>query len=428
MGARGLTTVTSAVFGIMVARMILGEAGPEFFALYALVMALPSLLQFQDLGAGAALVIAIAGSKDPDNPEVSLTLLSVWRVTLVTSASVVVLNLLMLLSGGWGVLLGRSGTIENAPIAVFVALCVWASTIPMSIWLRILLGLRRNHLSILIQGMVAPLNFAIVWVMLQVGSGSYTYLALSTYAAGLVVAMVGMASATRALPAPVGWASRRLLQIRRHPSTRVMDIGWPMLAQMLSAPLSVAAQRYVLAHSTSEHAVAEYAAAAQVFFAFLGVVMAAGVALWPRFTHERATGKISRGPFALSAAMAAGATLLCLGVWLVREPLFAFTTNGVLHVGGDTVAAFGLMVVLQAALYPLGMFIMDKPGIRFQVIPTLAMAVSSLLLSMVVTPTLGVVGPVLSTCACVLFAQIIPFTWYILRHRERLWAGVDDAS
>lgn len=425
MGARGLTTVTSALFGIMVARLILGEAGPEFFALYALVMALPSLLQFQDLGAGAALVIAIAGSKDPDNPEVSLTLLSVWRVTLVTSASVLLVNLLMLLSGGWGVLLGKLGTIENAPIAAFVALCVWATTIPMSIWLRILLGLRRNHQSILIQGIVAPLNLAIVWVMLEVGSASYTYLALSTYAAGLAVALVGMASATRALPAQVDWAFRRLLQVRRHPSTRVMDIGWPMLAQMLSAPLSVAAQRYVLAHSTSENAVAEYAAAAQVFFAFLGVVMAAGVTLWPRFTHERATGRVSRGPFPLSAAMVVGATVLCFGVWLVREPLFAFTTNGVLDVGSTTVASFGLMVVLQAALYPLGMFIMDKPGIRFQVIPTLTMAVSSFLLSILATPTLGVVGPVLSTCACVLVFQIIPFTWYILRHRERLWSGAE---
>lgn len=421
MGARGVTTLTSAVFGILVARMILGETSREIFALYALVMALPSLLQFQDLGAGAALVNVIATSNDPRDPRVRLTLLSVWRVTLLTSTSVLVVNVIMWLTGGWIILLGDLGTMEGAPIAAFTALCMWAATIPFSVWLRILLGLRRNHLSILIQGLVAPLNFLIVWLMLLAPPAIYPYLALSTYTAGLIVALVGMTTATRAQPAEVAWAARRLLQTRKHPGTRVMDVGWPMLAQMVSAPLAVAAQRYVLAQY-SEHAVAEYAAAAQVFFAFMGVIMAAGIALWPQFSRERALGEISRGPFPLSATMAVGSTVLCLGVFVTREPLFAFTTMGVIEVTNETVASFTLLVLLQAVLYPLGMFIMDKPGIRFQVIPTLMMAVSSFVLALAVTPHLGIVGPILSNCACVLVFQIIPFTWYILRHRDRLWA------
>lgn len=67
---------------------------------------------------------------------------------------------------------------------------------------------------------------------------------------------------------------------------------------------------------------------------------------------------------------------------------------------------------------------MDKPGIRFQVAPTLTMAVMSLVLAILVTPRLGVVGPILSTCFCVLAFQIVPFTVYIHRNRARLWQAV----
>lgn len=423
MVARGLTTLTTAVFGILAARLILGEAGPEYFALYALITALPSLLQFQDLGAGAALVTAIAKASDPESDDVRRTLLSVWRVTVGFAAFVFVLNAALFLSGGWRTLLGTPGQVPDAPLTVFFGLSVWALTIPLSVWLRILLGLRKNHVSVLIQGLMAPLNLAMLWLLLGAGSMTHGLLAVSAYVAGLIVALVGFTTAARQLPGATRWAGRRLLQFRTVPGTQVMDVGWPMLAQMLSAPLSITAQRYVLAQSSSPQSVAEYAAAAQVFVAVLGVISATGVALWPRFAHERAQGRLTRGPFLFSAAMAGGTAALCLLVWQAREPLFGFTTNGTLTVGSELVLAFGAMVTLQAALYPLGMFIMDKKGIRFQVIPTLTMAVSSLGLAMLITPHVGVAGPVLSNCVCVLAAQVIPYVIYIRRHRVRLWGG-----
>ncbi|WP_342372834.1 oligosaccharide flippase family protein [Propioniciclava soli] len=421
LSARGLTTLTSAVFGILAARLILGQAGPEYFALYGLITALPSLLQFQDLGSGAALVNAIATSPNHDREPVRRALLSVWRVTFTFATCLFVVNLLLLFSGGWRLLLGTAGTVEQGPLVVFLGLTLWGLTIPLGVWIRILLGLQKNHLTVLIQGVLAPLNLTILWLLIRTGDEAYPYLSLSAYAGGLAVAMLGLAFAARHLPGVLSWAALRLAQVRRQPGARVMDVGWPMLAQMLSAPLSLTAQRYVLAQNAPADDVAVYAAAFQVFVAFLGVISAAGVALWPRFARQRMQGTLTQGPYKFSALMAAGASAVCGAVWLVRDPLFAFTTNGALHVSGEIVAAFGLMVVLQAALYPLGMFIMDKPGIRFQVIPTLTMAVSSLILAILLTPSWGVVGPVLSNCFCVIVCQIIPFSVYIHRHRARLW-------
>lgn len=65
---------------------------------------------------------------------------------------------------------------------------------------------------------------------------------------------------------------------------------------------------------------------------------------------------------------------------------------------------------------------MDKPGIRFQVIPTLAMAAVSIALSVVLTPIMGIVGPLLGVAFALTVCQVIPYAIYIHRHRERLLA------
>ena len=164
LSARGLTTLTSAIFGILTARLILGTAGVEYFALYALVTALPSLMQFQDLGTGAALVNTIATSDAPaHDANVTATMTSVWRIMLLFAVGMMVVNAALYLSGGWASVLGEPGHLPNASLVVFTCLSVWAVAIPLGIWQRVLLGLRKNHLTILIQGLMAPINFALVW-------------------------------------------------------------------------------------------------------------------------------------------------------------------------------------------------------------------------------------------------------------------------
>ena len=422
LSARGLTTLTSAIFGILTARLILGTAGVEYFALYALVTARPSLMQFQDLGTGAVLVNTIATSDAPgQDANVTATLTSVWRIMLVFAVGMMVVNGALFLSGGWAWVLGEPGHLPNASLVVFTCLSVWAVAIPLGIWQRVLLGLRKNHLTILIQGLMAPINFALVWLILRAGDEAFPFLSLAAYLGSFAIATIGMAASIRSLPKIILRASSHLFNRARYPGVRVMDVGLPMMAQMLSVPLSLAVQRYVLAQSGTTQQLAEYTAAAQVYLAFLGVISAAGVALWPSYARQRAAGQLTSGPFPLSAKLGAVCLVFMVLMGFVREPLFAFTTNGQVPVHLSTVIAFSLMVVLQACLYPLGMFIMDKPGIRFQMAPTMTMAVMSLALAILVTPRLGVVGPLLANCACVLAFQIIPFTVYIRRNRARLW-------
>ena len=89
---------------------------------------------------------------------------------------------------------------------------------------------------------------------------------------------------------------------------------------------------------------------------------------------------------------------------------------------------FGTMITMQAIVYPLGMFIMDPPGIRFQVIPALLMTVSTVGLSALSTPRIGVLGPLLANAVSVCVFQVIPYLLYIHRNRDRLYGTSQTQS
>lgn len=428
LGARAVTMAVSLVFGIMTTRMILGEAGVEYYALYSLLVTFPSLLAFTDLGSGAVIVNSVATSDDlRTDLKLRYQLTSVGRILVLFATVTMILNTVLLATGGWVAVLGDAGELPRAALAAFTCVSVFCVGVPVGIWVRILLGLRKNHLVILLQGLISPLTFAGVWALLSLDEASQSaFLALASFGASLIVSILGL-SLTAHRTSPLISASARMLpHPRAHPGVRVMDVGWPMLAQLVTYPIAVSAQRYVLAHSGTHADVAEYAVAGQVFFAFNGLVIAAGVALWPHYARKRHMGALSRGPFVLSLAFASGIAFATAVTALIGPWLFGFITDGALHVAPQTVFWFGAMIMMTAAVYPLGMFIMDKPGIRFQVLPTLSMAATSFVLALVLTPSLGVIGPLIGATTALLVCQFVPFIIYIRRHRDRLYGRAAD--
>ncbi|WP_417554607.1 lipopolysaccharide biosynthesis protein [Microbacterium sp.] len=414
--------VISLVCGVLTVRLILGGPGVEYYALYTLVAALPGLISFSDLGSGAVLVNSIAISERPkQDRKVKAQLTTVGRIMVGFAGVGMIVDAALFLTGTFESVLGEAARIPGADLAAFVCVFTFCLGIPLGIWQRVLLGLHRNHWIILIQAAQGPLNLLLVWLLLtfappQVGA----FLAMASMVSGVIVAAVGFGVAIRTLAPLMHRALGEILRLRSVRSVRVMNVGWPMLVQLISAPLSVALLRYVLAQSGTTHDVAEYGAAGQVFFAINGVIAAGGLALWPLFTRSRAEGTLRRGPYVISAVFAMSAAGICLAAWLVSPWLFSFITSGTLEVAQSTVLAFSFMVVCQAALYPLGMFLMDELGIRFQVVPVVLMTISTIAVALLITPPLGAAGPMIANAVSVLVFQIFPFAVYIARHRARL--------
>jgi len=376
------------------------------------------------------LVNSIAVSDAPrEDRKIRAQLTTVGRIMVSFAGTGMVLNAILYLTGAWRLILGDAGTIAGADLAAFVSMTIFCLGIPFGIWQRVLLGLHKNHWIILIQAAQGPLNLLLVWLLVSFAPPSAgTFLALTSMLSGIVIAWVGFGFAIGALSPMLGRAIRDIPHVRRVRGVRVMHVGWPMLVQLVSAPLSVALLRYILAQSGTTHDVAEYGAVGQVFFAINGVVAAGGLALWPLFTRSRSRGTLTRGPYLIAALFAAGAAVICALVWAVSPWLFGFITDGTIDVAGTTVLAFGLMVVCQAALYPLGMFLMDEAGIRFQMIPVALMTISTIVIALLITPALGAPGPVLANAFSVLVFQVVPFAIYTARHRERLMGASPDSG
>lgn len=426
LASKALSMAISLVCGVLTTRLVMGHAGVSYFALYSLLIALPSLLSFTDLGSGAVIVNAIAASDDPHHdPAVVDRLVSVGRILVGFAATSMLVNTVLLGTGGWSALFGQAGGLPNTDLAAFVCMTVFSLGVPVGVWVRIQLGLRRNHLVILVQALISPLTLLFVWITLQIPRAeALAFAAVGSFLASFIASAIGLSLTARATSPLVGTAMRALPHRKRHPGVRVMGVGWPMLAQLISAPIATASQRYVLAQSGTHGDIAEFGVAAQVFVALNGLVMAAGVALWPHYAAKRHRGELTEGPLRLSVVFAGGIVLATLLVWVLNPWLFGFITDGKLVVSSGTILLFGLMVALQGALYPLGMFIMDEPGIRFQVAPALLMAFFTFGLAVFLTPHLGAMGPLLANSVSVLVFQLIPFAIYIRRHRGRLLSPV----
>ncbi len=60
-------------------------------------------------------------------------------------------------------------------------------------------------------------------------------------------------------------------------------------------------------------------------------------------------------------------------------------------------------------------------------IPTLSMAAVGIGLSFVLTPVLGIAGPLIGVAFALLVCQLIPFSIYIVRHKTRLTVGSQES-
>lgn len=425
LGARSVTLIVALLCGVLTARLILGDAGVEAYALYSLIASLPGLISFFDLGSGAAVVNAIARSDAPHtDPDVLARTTTVVRIMLVFAACVMAADALLYVTGGWAVILGDAGHLPGASVAAFACVAVFALGLPLNIWQRVLLGFGRNHIIILVQGLQAPLGLGIVFLLLRSHDSTITsFLAAAAFGAAFIVGVVGFLCAERLSLPLLRRTASRAFRPRLFPGVRVMDVGLPMLAQLVATPLSMTLQRYVLAQFLTAGALAEYGAAGQVFFALQGLVAAAGLALWPMFTRMRHEGRSTKGPFGLALLFASLVAVASLFVLVISPWLFAFISNDSLIVHPLTVVWFGAMVTAQAALFPLGMFIMDTRGIRFQVVPVFLMAITSVGGGIALTPMIGVIGPLVATTVAIIACQVIPFSVYILHNRQRLWGG-----
>jgi O-antigen/teichoic acid export membrane protein len=422
-GVRVLVLALSAVLGIVSTRLIIDNFGQAAYAQYGLLVALGALLPFADLGVSAAVMNAVAGAERPDiDPRVRSVLTTAVRVLFASMLVLLLVAVAFTAAGVWPVLLGDGLIPRSGPVTAGLCLAAIAISMPAGLGQRILTGLGSNHVSIAILGLQAPIVLLVLLALVAFGTGGGSYIAVLPYAVAFLLSVVATVRATRKIRPAAAQAFLDAPRLRAVPGGQVLDVAWPMLLMTIALPLAMQTDRIILSHVSDVENLSKYNLASQMYTPVWQVVSAAGIALWPIFARARARSnedEPAMSPMPMSLAFGAAAALACVAISLAAPWLSARASGGTIHLDLRLVLAFSILMVLQATKYPLGMYMTDARGLRYQAAMVVVMLPLNVGLSWVLGIHLGAPGPVIGSVVGVLLCQVLANWAYVRRELRR---------
>ena len=411
----------SAVLGIVCTRIIIDDFGKGAYVQYGLIVGLGSLLPFADLGMSAAVINAVGASRDPrTDSHVRDVLITSVRVLTGSAIVLLVVTGAITLLHGWGQLIGHGISTGSGATSSAVCMALLAVTMVFGFGDRVLTGLGKNHISIGLSAALTPIVLVVLLVSVRFGVDIGGYVAIVPYAVTFLIAVAACVIAGHRIAPTVGTALRAARHVRTVHGAKVFNIAWPMLLQMIALPIAMQTDRLVLSHVSNLQNVAEYNLASQMYTPVWGVVSSAGVALWPIFARNRATPTAEKlSPMRMSLAFAGFAAVVCLIISLASSWLAARASGGEIHLEVGLLASFSALMIVQAAKYPLGMYMTDVRGMRFQAVMIVLLMPVNLGLSIVLGRHLGAPGPVLGSVVGVIICQVLANVWYVHRDLAR---------
>lgn len=424
--AKVLVMGVTGVVALFTSRLILQHYGVEAYAQYGLLASLPALVPFADLGIAAVIINAAAEAADPRSDRMlRRTITSALRVLLVAGAVIASLGLLLSALDLWPVILGP-GLLEGGSWVAGVCVLLLGITLPITIGARLLVGLGRNTTQISTQALTAPLILVMVGVCVAVGLPAADQLAVFAYLASAAVAATSLCIAARILAPQLGAAAREVPRVRAAPGVPVMNLAGPMLVQMLALPVAMQTARILISHLGGATELAAYNLSSQLFGIAIQTIAAAGIALWPMYARARSLQRVD-SPFAPTVWFLVGGLVLAGGMAVASPWLVAMISADMLELDAPLVVAFVAFVAVQAMKYPIGMYMTDVRGLRFQMLPTILMIPLALGLSFWLIPGLGAAGSVIAITAAVGICQVVPNFVYVKQDLRRRRAAGKDA-
>lgn len=426
-GARILVLAMSSALGIVSTRLIIDHFGRGSYAQYGLLIGLASLLPFTDLGMSAALMNAVAAADDArTDPTFRRILITSVRVLFCSAAFLVVVAILLEAAGAWHGLLGQALLPHSGPTAATLCLAVIGLSLVVGFGQRILTGIGKNHLNILIFGAQTPVVFVTIVVMIKLGIPGGGYLAVVAYTVTMLLSLLICWFAARKVTPAVGHAIKDAVRIRTVRGGPVLGTAWPTLVQLIALPIAMQTDRIVLSHVSSTDSVAQYNLASQMFSPVGTVAATASIALWPIFARTRSKGiPDTESPIRLAVGFGAVAAVICALIGLASPWLAARASGSQIHLSATLIAAFAAFMVCQCVKSPLGMYMTDPQGLRYQArMIVLFLVPVNLGLSIYLAKLLGAPGPVIGSTIAVLLWQVVANSLYVRRaHRRRALAS-----
>ena len=420
----------SGVLGIINSKLIIEHFGVDAYTQYGLLTSLPALLPFADLGIGAVVVNAVAGSSAVRSDVYARrAIVTAIRILLISGGVILAIAGVITIFGLWPTLLGGGLMKAGGNIAAFLCLAIFGLALPLTVGQRILVGLRKTTIQVASQAVVAPFLLLCIVTVVALAVPAGSFVSIFSFLANAVGSIVCLVWAARALRPQLGIAVREVFHPKRAPSVPSLAVAWPMLAQMLALPIAMQTDRLLLSHLTQGTQLAQYNLASQLFGIVLSTIFAAGVAFWPIYARARAAKRIE-SPLKPTMWFFLGGLAFAAILAAISPFLANFISSGRITLDPWLIGGFVVFVSFQAAKYPIGMYMTDARGLKFQIIPILIMVPLNLGISWWLIGLVGAGGPIIGSAVSVLLCQIIPNFIYVRRDlaARRLAASAELAG
>ena len=428
--AKVVVMAVAGVFGLINTRLIISHFGTDAYAQYGLLATFPSLMPFTDLGIGAVILNAVAGSSDlPHDAVVRRTLTTAIRVLLASALIIATIGVVIGLSGLWPTLLG-SKLMDGGGVTATLCLLVYAAALPLSVGQRVVVGMGRAATQVISQGVVSPTLTCMLLLAVVTRLEAGNAVSVMSYAANTLVSIMCVVVAWRATRPLLADAMRDVPRLRQVRGVRIVDTAGPSLVQSLIIPIAFQTDRLLLSHLGGGQTLAQYNLAAQLFNMLTQTIAVTGVAMWPHFAKARADSRVE-SPFGAAGTFATMGGALGLAMALAAPWAAHVISSGKVVLPLALLAANVANVVVEAAKQPLGMYMTDPRGLRAQMLPIIILVPMNLALSWALIAPLGAAGPIAGSVIAVIVCQLVPYALWVsadLRRRAALAAAEDRVA
>jgi O-antigen/teichoic acid export membrane protein len=401
----------------LASRIVFEESGAGLFGLVMVVATLQAVMPFADLGLGAVVMNTVAKENLRAPALVDAQLGRVFRILLAVAGALAIITLIASFTGMFQWFFsGLVPFTASVNMWTTVAVMAVATSIPLGIGYRVLVGLNQTHVAVLASA-AAPIAVGMSIVVIRGAD-----LPLDTFIAvwplsALIANLLTLILASRRLGR--GFRPFFKMNKRRMALPGLLATSTAMLTISIATPLAYQSHRIILAQVGSPGDLAQYAMGAQLYGPLLSVLTIAATPLWPRFAatpNQSARRQLWRRSTLLFGAFG----LAVAAVFLVCAPIYIRYVSGTWHyVPWSALWLFAALLVLNALIYPTLMRMNEGIEIRWQSLCAVLAALVSIPLSIVLARAIGAEGPLIAALASLLVVQLLPLWAYVNRVPHR---------
>ncbi|GAA4556770.1 hypothetical protein [Pseudonocardia xishanensis] len=422
-GAKIVVMPIAAIANLVIARMVTGAVGIEMFGAVMLIATLSQSLNFADLGVGAPVATA---SSNLDGTAAATErfrriLLTAVRTMLVSATALGLVAVGLAVFGLWAPLLGIPEVPGglSAGAATALALLAFSASLPFFVGEALLRGGGRTHEAVLLTGLSAPVALLLTLLLHAVDAPAYSY-ALALPLGLLAVALGCGFRGWRFLRDSVRGVLSQVLRPRRFPGLPVAAMAVPWFVIMVGLPIALQSDRIIIAQRAPDVELSHYTYAAQLYLPMWSVIAVAALALWPVFAKaDQGSGGKRRSWLTGTAVLTTVAVVFAAGLLLLGGLVIGWMSGGEAHPSLQLLAAFALLLLVQAAHVTSGIMLISPAQLRFQAVCVVALVATNVPLSWWLTPHLGAAGPVLVSAVTVFVCQLVPCAVLAWRETSR---------